>query len=105
LIPVLLGRLLDRPLPLSPPDARAFRVGLLADLAPFREDRQVEERLLSLARDPRSPRGERLAAIEALCAEHGPRHTVLATLERVANDDHDLVIRRKVEWALRRDQG
>ncbi len=96
----VIERLLDRPAGENPDDLRALRIGALARLGRFRDQLNVERRLLDVAHDARRPRPERLSAIDALRCGGAVHESARPTLQRVAADDPDHLVREKARWAL-----
>lgn len=91
----LLSRLADSALPGDAYEATALRLAVIARLGSFpgvEADASIVRRL-----DPERPRPERMVALELLA-----RRPDLAgdELRRLAQHDHDLVVRDKARWAL-----
>ena len=62
----------------------------------------AEERLLSTAGDTTRPRGQRLAALGALCRGGAPSDQARAILERLVDSEQDALVKRRADWALTR---
>jgi hypothetical protein len=93
----LIKRLLEQT-PGSADEIKPFRVALLGRLGYFPQNAEADERLCA-ALEPDRPRFERLIAIEAL-ARGGLHPLGRPYLQRIADSDHDLEVRRHAQWAL-----
>ena len=93
----LIKNLLERT-PGNVDEVRPFRVALLGRLGAFPRNAEADERLVA-ALEPDRPRFERLIAIDALV--RGGLHPLgRPYLQRIADSDHDLEVRRRAQWAL-----
>jgi hypothetical protein len=93
----LIEKLLERT-PGRTDEVRPFRVALLGRLGAFPQNAEADRRLV-VALEPERPRCERLIAIEAL-ARGGLHPLGRPYLQRIADSDHDLEVKRRAQSAL-----
>lgn len=92
----VLAGLLDSELPGTFSEAESLRLALLGKVASH-QGSQADGLLLERL-EPKRPRPERLAAVDALRARESARNA----LASIAADDHDVVVQQRARWALQR---